>query len=211
MYKTAKIENRPKIAGALLSMALTSFLTGITEPIEFSFMFLAPILYLLHAILTGLSSVAACYLHILIGFGFSSGLIDYTLSWGLATNPELIIPLGIFLGAVYYFIFSWAIVKFDLPTMGRGEENIANEENSSDETALKYIESLGGAENIFELTNCATRLRLILKDAAQINEVELKKLGVKGIFKKGNAVQVIVGMQVEHIARDILLILNSKK
>ena len=211
MYKTAKIENRPKIAGALLSMALTSFLTGITEPIEFSFMFLAPILYLFHAILTGLSSVAAYYLHILIGFGFSSGLIDYTLSWGLATNPALVIPLGLVVGAVYYFIFSWAIVKFDLPTMGRHDEIISNEEISADETALKYIESLGGAENILELTNCATRLRLILNDAAKINEVELKKLGAKGIFKKGNAVQVIIGVQVEHVARDISEALHFKK
>lgn len=211
MYKTAKIENRPKIAGALLSMALTSFLTGVTEPVEFSFMFLAPILYLFHAILTGLSLAAAYYLHILIGFGFSAGFIDYTLNWGLATNPALVIPLGLVLGTIYYLVFSWTIVKFNLPTIGRYEENISNEKISEDEKALKYIENLGGAKNILELTNCATRLRLILKDTEKINETELKKLGAMGVVKKGNAVQVIVGLQVEHVSRDIQQILNSNK
>lgn len=203
MYKTAKIENRPKIAGALLSMALTSFLTGITEPIEFSFMFLAPILYLFHAILTGVSLAAAYYLHILIGFGFSSGFIDYTLSWGLATNPALIIPLGLVLGTLYYFIFTWAIVKFNLPTMGRYDEKISDEKIPTSEVAKNYVENLGGAENISELTNCATRLRLILKDAEKINEPALKSLGAMGVIKKGNAVQIVVGTQVEHVANDI--------
>ena len=89
-------------------------------------------------------------------------------------------------------------------------KNISAEKISADETALKYVENLGGAENILELTNCATRLRLILNDATKINESELKKLGAKGIIKNGNAVQVIIGVQVEHVARDILQILNSK-
>ncbi len=211
IYKTAKPENRSKIAGALASMAFTSFLTGVTEPIEFSFMFLAPALYVIHAILTGLSMAILYSLKILAGFGFSAGFIDYFLNWGLATNPALIIPIGLIFGGAYYFLFSWAIVKFNLQTMGRyDEKNISAEKISADETALKYVENLGGAENILELTNCATRLRLNLNDATKINESELKKLGAKGIIKNGNAVQVIIGVQVEHVARDILQILNSK-
>lgn len=211
IYKTAKPENRSKIAGALASMAFTSFLTGVTEPIEFSFMFLAPALYVIHAILTGLSMAILYSLKILAGFGFSAGFIDYFLNWGLATNPALIIPIGLIFGGAYYFLFSWAIVKFNLQTMGRyDEKNISAEKISADETALKYVENLGGSENILELTNCATRLRLILNDATKINESELKKLGAKGIIKNGNAVQVIIGVQVEHVARDILQILNSK-
>ena len=203
IYKTAKPENSSKIAGALMSIAFTSFLTGITEPIEFSFMFLSPALYFVHAILTGLSGAICYWLGILSGFGFSAGFIDYALNWGLGTKPELIIPIGLIFGAIYYFVFKWAILKFDLPTLGRYEEEILTENVEKDEIANKYIENLGGAENIIEIDNCATRLRLVLKDSSKINESELKKLGAKGIIRKGNAVQVIVGTQVEHLAKSM--------
>lgn len=204
IYKTAKVENKEKISGALLSIALTSFLTGITEPIEFAFMFLAPKLYLLHAVLTGLSLAVCNCFGVFSGFGFSAGLIDFVLNWGISTHPERIIPIGLIFAAIYYFVFSWAIVKFNLPTMGRYDEEISDEKNiSSDEKTLKFIENLGGKDNFVEILNCATRLRLTLKDAEKINEKELKKLGAMGIVKKGNAVQVIVGTQAEHIANDI--------
>ena len=210
MYKTAKIENRKKISGALLSIALTSFLTGITEPIEFSFMFLAPRLFFIHAILTGLSMAICNYFGILDGFGFSAGLIDFILNFGIATNPERIIPIGLFFAATYYFVFSFAIVKFNLPTIGRYDENISDEKNfSADEKILKFIENLGGKENLLEISNCATRLRLVLKDAEKINDDELKKLGALGIFKKGNAVQIVIGTQVEHFAKEIKSVVSS--
>lgn len=204
IYKAAKIENRPKISGALLSIALTAFLTGITEPIEFSFMFLAPRLYFVHAILTGLS-LAVCYqFGILAGFGFSAGLIDFILNWGISTHPERIILVGLFFAAVYYFVFSWAIVKFNLPTMGRYNEKISAEKDiSADEKIFQFVENLGGKNNFVEISNCTTRLRLVLKDAEKINEDELKKLGAIEIIRKNNAVQVIIGTQAEHIAKEI--------
>ena len=203
-YKTAKPENKEKVSGALMSIALTSFLTGITEPVEFAFMFLAPRLYFLHAILTGLSSAVCNYFGVLDGFGFSAGFIDFVLNWGIATHPERIIPIGLFFAAVYYFVFTWAIVKFDLPTMGRLDEEISDEKNfSADEKILKLVENLGGKDNLAEISNCATRLRLVVKDAEKINDDELKKLGAMGIIKKGNAIQIIVGTQAEHIANDM--------
>ena len=204
MYRTAKIENRPKIAGLLASMALTSFFTGITEPIEFSFMFLAPILYGLHAILTGLSLAVTYSFGILQGFGFSAGLIDYVLTWGLATNPALIIPIGIIFGAIYYAIFSWAIVKFNLPTIGRYEENISETAGNVEGRTLEIIAALGGKENLLEVSNCVTRLRLKMRDTNLVDEEKLKSLGAKGVIRKGNAVQVIFGLQAEKIADEIV-------
>lgn len=205
MYRTAKPENRPKISGMLISIALTSFLTGITEPIEFSFMFLAPALYFFHAVLTGLSMAICHYFGILAGCTFSMGLVDYVLNWGISTHPERIIPIGLIFAAVYYFVFTWAIVKFNLPTIGRYEEEVSEGEKniSADEKILQMIESLGGKDNFAEISNCATRLRLILNDANKIDEAELKKLGALGVIRKNNAVQVIIGTQAEHIASEI--------
>lgn len=199
MYRTARPENRPKIAGALASMALTSFLTGITEPIEFSFMFLAPQLYVLHALLTGLSMFVCHAAGILIGFGFSAGFIDFVLNWKLATRPELILPIGLAFGAVYYVVFSFAIVKFNLPTIGRVDEEIS----SGDDFANMIVDGLGGHENLLTVGNCATRLRVTVKDASKVDEKILKSAGAKGVFVKGNAIQVVIGTQVEFVAAEI--------
>ncbi|MBR1807262.1 MAG: PTS transporter subunit EIIC [Selenomonadaceae bacterium] len=199
MYRTARPENRPKIAGALASMALTSFLTGITEPIEFSFMFLAPQLYVLHALLTGLSMFVCHAAGILIGFGFSAGFIDFVLNWKLATRPELILPIGLAFGAVYYVVFSFAIVKFNLPTIGRVDEEIS----SGDDFANMIVDGLGGHENLLTVGNCATRLRVTVKDASKVDEKLLKSAGAKGVFVKGNAIQVVIGTQVEFVAAEI--------
>lgn len=209
MYRTAKIENRPKVAGLLASMAFTSFLTGITEPLEFSFMFLAPILYGIHAILTGVIMAITYELGILQGFGFSAGLIDYVLTWGLATNPALIIPIGIIFGVIYYFIFSWAIVKFNLPTIGRYEEKISETSSNVESNALEIISALGGKENLLEVSNCVTRLRLKVRDKNLVDDEKLKFLGAKGVIRKCNAVQVIMGLQAEHIANEILKFLKA--
>ncbi len=209
MYKSAKIENRSKVAGALASMAFTAFLTGITEPIEFSFMLLAPILYGIHALLTGLIMAATYALGVLQGFGFSAGLIDYVLTFGLATNSALIIPIGLICGAIYYSIFRWAIEKFNLPTIGRYEEKISAQVNVENNT-LEIIAALGGRENLLEISNCVTRLRLKVRDTNLIDDEKLKSLGAKGVIRKGNAVQVVMGLQAEHIANEILKSLKHK-
>ena len=198
MYRAAKPENRPKIAGALASVAFTSFLTGITEPIEFMFMFLAPALYAVHAVLTGLALSVSYAFGVLHGFGFSAGFIDYILSWGLATKPILIIPLGLVFGVVYYVIFSWAIRHYDIPTIGRYDEETA-EAGSMDLSTqtLQLAEKLGGAANLETVSSCITRLRLTVKDPERIDEAGLKALGAKGVIRKGQNVQVIVGTQAE--------------
>ena len=144
IYHTAKAENRAKVAGALASMAFTSFLTGITEPIEFSFMFLAPILYVIHAILTGISMIVCYEAGVLVGFGFGPCFIDYVLNYGISTRPELIIPVGLGIGAIYYAIFRYAIVKLNLATLGREEENSAEKISDSGDLADKMIKGRGG-------------------------------------------------------------------
>lgn len=204
MYRTAKVENRPKIAGALASMALTSFLTGITEPIEFSFMFLAPQLYFLHAILTGLSMFVCQELGILVGCGFSPSLIDLVLNWGISTRPAMILPIGLMFGIIYYLVFSFVIVKFNLPTIGRGDsENSSPETSNTNEFTDAIISGLGGLKNLLDVQNCATRLRVKVKDASKVDKKILMSAGAKGVIVKGNAIQVIIGTQVEFVADEI--------
>lgn len=204
IYRTAKPENRPKIAGALISMAFTSFLTGITEPIEFSFMFLAPVLYMVHAFLFGVSMFVCHEAGVLIGCSFSMGFVDYLLNWGLATNPELIIPIGIVFGLLYYVIFTQVIVYFDLPTLGRYEDNIVEDTANDTEIAEAIIKSLGGVKNIVTIDNCVTRLRLTIKDPALFDEKILKSLGsIKGVLSQDTAIQIIVGFRAESVANEI--------
>ena len=204
MYRTANPENRAKVAGVLASMAFTSFLTGITEPPEFSFMFLAPALYVVHAILTGTTMWICHAAGILAGFGFSAGFIDYVLNFGIATRPELILPIGLAFGAVYYIVFSWAIVKFNLPTLGRYAEEISADKTSDgDNFAKKILAGLGGAENLVDVGNCATRLRVTVKNSSKVDEKILRAAGAKGVFKKGDAIQVVIGTQVEFVADEI--------
>lgn len=204
MYRTAKVENRPKIAGALASMALTSFLTGITEPIEFSFMFLAPQLYFLHAILMGLSMFVCQELGILVGCSFSPSLIDLILNWGISTNPAMVIPIGLMFGVIYYFVFSWAIEKFNLPTLGRGDAETSSIAKSDvSEFTAEIVKGLGGTENLLQVGNCATRLRVKVKDVSKVDKKFLMTAGAKGVIVKGDAVQVIIGTQVEFVADEI--------
>lgn len=204
IYRTAKPQNRPKIAGALASMALTSFLTGITEPIEFSFMFLAPALYVAHAFLFGVSMFICNAADVLIGCSFSMGFVDYVLNWGLATNPEMIIPIGIVFGLLYYVIFSQVIIYFDLPTLGRYEEDMADDNLSDREIAVAIVKTLGGKKNLALIDNCVTRLRLTVNDPAQVDEKSLKAIGgVNGIFRKETAVQIILGFRAESVANEL--------
>lgn len=204
MYRTAKVENRPKIAGALVSMALTSFLTGITEPIEFSFMFLAPQLYIVHAILTGLSLFVCSASGVLVGAGFSPSLIDLVLNWGISTKPAMVIPIGLMFGVMYYFVFSWAIEKFNLPTIGRGDAETSSIAKSDvSEFTAEIVKGLGGTENLLQVGNCATRLRVKVKDVSKVDKKFLMSSGAKGVIVKGDAVQVIIGTQVEFVADEI--------
>jgi PTS system N-acetylglucosamine-specific IIC component len=204
MYVCAKKENKAMVGGALFSVGLTAFLCGITEPIEFMFMFLAPVLYVIHAVLTGLSLVICNMLGIRDSFTFSAGLFDYILNWGKAAHPALIIPVGLAFAAVYFFLFVFFIKKFDLKTPGR-EEDIETESFSTlvgkhgfDELATQYIDLLGGKDNIKEINSCITRVRLVLNSNKSLDENAFKSLGASGILKAGTQVtQIIVGTKAE--------------
>ncbi|TDT70559.1 PTS system N-acetylglucosamine-specific IIC component [Hypnocyclicus thermotrophus] len=206
MYTTAKKENKKRVAGVLFSVAFTAFLTGVTEPIEFMFMFLAPGLYLIHAILTGISMALTAAMGIRHGFGFSAGAIDYFLNMNLATKGWLLIPVGLVFGLVYYFIFVFTIKAFDLATPGREDdmEDIEEERGTSSNLSRKVLEALGGKENLTSVDSCITRLRLEVKNQDIINENELKRLGAKGVLKpSATSVQVIFGAKAEIIAQEI--------
>lgn len=218
MLTTAKTTAKKATAGLLLSIALTSFLTGITEPIEFSFMFLAFPLYILHAVLTGLSMVVMNVLQVKLGFTFSAGLFDYLLSYGLGHNGLYLLPVGLAYGALYYALFVWVIKKWNLPTPGR-EESAAPLPAAALGTApqaqtaapqplsraAKYIAALGGKANIKTLDSCATRLRLEVFNSDLVDTAALKQLGARGVVKAaGGMVQVVIGPDVELISAEIL-------
>ncbi|SHF17717.1 N-acetylglucosamine-specific PTS transporter subunit IIBC [Clostridium fallax] len=211
MITTAKKENRKKVTGLLLSMAVTSFLTGVTEPIEFSFMFLAPVLYVIHALLTGASLAITNFLGMRDGFGFSAGLTDYLLNFNIATNPLGIALVGLIFAALYYVIFVFCIKKFNLKTPGREEEYFDDESELEksvpitassplDEKAAVILEALGGKENIDNLDACVTRIRVTVKDASKVNESAFKKVGANGMIKVGeNNLQIVMGAQADPI------------
>ncbi len=208
MYRAAPPARRKEVAGLYFSMALTSALTGITEPIEFTFIFLAPLLYLVHAVLTGLSMVVMDLLQVKLGFGFSAGLIDYVLNYGIATNPLLLLPVGLVYFAIYYFAFSFVIRRFDLATPGRGAE--ATPAPSADMQAGEgarghaWLEALGGAANIVQLGACTTRLRLILRDPERVDHAALTALGARGTIRPtADTLQVIVGPTAELLCAEI--------
>jgi N-acetylglucosamine PTS system EIICBA or EIICB component len=206
MYRAARPGRRKAVAGLLASMAFTSFLTGITEPIEFTFMFLAPVLYGLHALLTGAALVLMNVLGIRLGFGFSAGLFDYALNYGLATRPLWLLPVGALYFAVYYGIFRACITAFNLQTPGRdaAEEDTAPALAPGTDRAAAFVQALGGAENLTTVDACATRLRLTVVSQDAIDERALKQLGARATVKvSSNALQVILGPIADHIAGEI--------
>ena len=208
MYRNALPERRKVMGGIFLSMALTSFLTGVTEPIEFAFMFLAPLLYLLHALLTGLSMAITNALNIHLGFTFSGGFIDMVLGWGRSTNGWLVIPVGLAYAVVYYAVFDFCIRRFNLKTPGR--EDVASAEKSvltENERAAAYIKALGGAENLVTVGACTTRLRLEMVDRNKASDADLKALGAMAVVRpgKGGSLQVVVGPLADSIADEIRL------
>lgn len=215
MYHEAKPENKKLVGGLLFSAALTSFLTGITEPIEFSFLFVAPILYGIHCVFAGLSFMIMNMLDVRIGMTFSGGAIDFTAfgilpgTDGFQTKWPLVIVVGAVFAVIYYFGFRFFIRKFNLMTPGR---DVATEDENKEkninlgqrELAVLVLAALGGKENLISVDACITRLRLEVKDAAKVNDAELKKLGAAGVLKVGkNGVQAIFGSKAQFIANDI--------
>jgi len=207
MYRTATQARRAAAGGLLFSMALTSFLTGVTEPIEFAFMFLAPVLYAIHAVLTGVSMVVMHALGVHLGFGFSAGLFDYVLNFSLSTRPLMLIPVGLGYFALYYFLFKFCIERFDLKTLGREPEGTAVAGTgaiNASSPALAWIRALGDSGNLRSVEACTTRLRLVLNDVNRIDEPALSALGSRGVLRLAEgAVQVVVGPIADQLASEI--------
>lgn len=208
MYRAALPERRKAVGGLLFSLALTSLLTGVTEPIEYSFMFLAPALYVVHAVLTGAAMVVMDLAGVKLGFGFSAGLFDYVLNFGKATKPLLLIPVGLVYFALYYGIFSWAIRRFDLKTPGReAEAPTVAEATPGTAPASRgeaFARALGGAANLIEVGACTTRLRLIVADQSAVDDAALKALGAHGILRPSDrALQVVLGPIADVVAVEI--------
>jgi PTS system N-acetylglucosamine-specific IIC component len=212
MYRAALPSRRKAVGGLLLSMALTAFLTGVTEPIEFSFMFLAPALYAIHAILTGVAMVVMNALNIKLGFGFSAGLFDYVLNWNKATHPLWLLPVGLVYFGLYYGLFRFAIRAFDLKTLGREEDDTEIIDSAAAETdrGRAYAAALGGSANISTVDACTTRLRLIVADGTAVDDKALKALGARGIVRpSANALQVVLGPIADQVAGEIRAALAS--
>jgi N-acetylglucosamine PTS system EIICBA or EIICB component len=207
MYHTARPERREAVGGMLLSMAATAFLTGVTEPIEFSFMFLAPVLFGLHALLTGLAMVLMDALRIRLGYGFSAGLFDYVLNFGKATRPLWLIPVGLAYGGLYYSLFRFFILRFDLGTPGREDDPVGMEVASrapGADTGEAFAAALGGPANLIEVGACTTRLRLAMVDNTAIDEPALRRLGAKGFVRPAaGALQVVLGPTADQTAGEI--------
>ncbi len=232
----------PKVAaGILLSAAFASFLTGITEPIEFAFLFVAPVLFVIHALLTGTALAVCTALGIRIGFGFSAGLIDYVLNFRApnTTQPLLLLVVGLVYAVLYYFLFSFFITRFNLGTPGRGEASTGlsadwilpesqrgpkptttpktavaadtKPEDRDDVLASSILGALGGKDNVQSVEGCITRLRLFVNDADQINDAQLKALGASGVIKRGKIAQVVMGTQSDRIASRINTLLKKSR
>jgi PTS system N-acetylglucosamine-specific IIC component len=209
MYVTAKTTRKKVAAGLLMSGAVSAFVVGVTEPLEFSFMFLAPVLYLIHAIFMGISLAVSALLPVRMGFGFSGGAIDLLLGWvnPMAQNPWIILVMGVFWFFVYFLVFRFVILRFKLKTPGREDDEelpAAEASGSADErylaTAGRFLTALGGKENVLELENCATRLRMELADVARADEAALKRAGAAGTMKPGGrSFQVIYGTNVQFV------------
>lgn len=215
MYTTAKTSRKKLAAGILLSAAIASFFVGVTEPLEFSFMFLAPVLFVIHALFMGISMAVTAALPVRMGFGFSGGFIDLLLGWNnpMAQNPWAIPLMGIFWFVVYFLVFRFVILRFHLKTPGREDGDPETDEvttagdgsavSSNDRyvvTGDHFLSALGGPANILELENCATRLRMELDDVSRADEQALKRAGAAGVIKPGgHSYQVIYGLNVQFV------------
>ncbi len=215
IYHEARPERKIVVGGLMASAALTAFLTGITEPIEFSFLFVAPVLFGIHTIFAGLSFMTMHLLNVKIGMTFSGGLIDYIL-FGLInpqTNAWLVIPVGLVFAVIYYFGFRFAIRKFNLKTPGREVEDESDGETQGKTSDLPYdiLDAMGGKENISHLDACITRLRVSVNDIGNVDKNRLKKLGASGVLEVGNNIQAIFGPRSETIKGQMKDIMEGKR
>jgi PTS system N-acetylglucosamine-specific IIC component len=235
MYQTAKPKRKKEIKSLMMAAGFASFLTGVTEPLEFSFMFVAPVLYIVHAILTGISLAVSAFFNWTAGFGFSAGLIDFVLSsrLPLANNPYMLILQGVVFGFLYYIIFRFLIIKFNIQTPGRESEGI--ELGNNDEMTERFTDSysdnyneidtkekisttnekfvntakiiytgLGEAENIVNIENCTTRLRIEVKDMDKVDIERIKKADVVGVKVTGPyTLQIVIGLQVQFVWEEL--------
>lgn len=222
MYHCARPSQRKKAGGLLLSASLTSILTGITEPIEFTFLFQAPPLFLIHALLAGSAYVIAQVLHITIGLTFSAGAIDFFLFGILQGNSKtnwVVVPIiGLIYFILYYMIFKYVIKRYDFKTMGRGEDTeIPTKKDYSRKKSLdvdssvshSIVDALGGISNILDVDTCTTRLRATLRDPSLVDEEALKQTGAAGIYLRGEGIQVTYGPHVVIIMSEIKQILRE--
>ena len=211
---TARPAQKAKVASIMGAAAFASFFTGVTEPIEFAFMFVAPVLYLLHAVLTGISLFISATMHWIAGFGFSAGFVDLFLSsrMPMAVKWYMLIIQGIAFFAIYYFSFKFLIEKMNLMTPGRNPEEDIEEEilldsvvagNIHSQTAAKLLEALGGKENLVSVDNCATRLRLEVKDSDKINTALVKKYSSGVLMPSKTTAQIVIGPQVQFVADEL--------
>ncbi|SDM88204.1 PTS system D-glucose-specific IIA component, Glc family /PTS system D-glucose-specific IIB component, Glc family /PTS system D-glucose-specific IIC component, Glc family [Fictibacillus solisalsi] len=216
MYHEARPEHKKVVAGIMGSAALTSFLTGITEPLEFTFLFVAPVLFGIHAIFAGLSFMTMQLLNVKIGMTFSGGVIDYLLFGVLPGRTAwwLVIPVGLVLAVIYYFGFRFAIRKWDLKTPGREvvDDEVETNVSASNEGSLaaNILEGLGGKGNIRDLDACITRLRVAVNDAKNVDKDRLKKLGASGVLEMGNNIQAIFGTRSDTLKSEIKDIMDGK-
>lgn len=221
---TAKPENRLKVSGIMASGALTAFLTGITEPLEFTFLFVAPMLYFIHAVMVGSAFAVINFFGAHIGYTFSQGAIDFALFYAIDTKPWIVFILGPVYAVLYYVVFRFVITFFDMKTPGR-EDDTAPAAAGTAETAQaaaaggeagkmamaqKLVKAFGGRENIENLDACITRLRLILKDPAKADDSKLKSLGATGVMRVGNGVQAVFGTMSENLKTDMEEFLRTK-
>lgn len=226
MYKTARPEKKKIVGSLLLSAALTSMITGITEPLEFTFLFVAPLMYAVHCVLAGLSYMLMHILNVGVGMTFSGGLIDMTLFGVLQGNAKThwiwIVVVGLIYAVVYYFVFYFMITKMNLKTPGREPDDVepklyrrsdVNEakaakakgadKRASDVVSAMILKGLGGKDNLSDVDCCATRLRVTVNDASKVTDDMLKASGASGVIHKGNGVQVIYGPKVSVIKSDL--------
>lgn len=226
MYKTARPEKKKVVGSLLLSAALTSMITGITEPLEFTFLFVAPLMYAVHCVLAGLSYMLMHILNVGVGMTFSGGLIDMTLFGILQGNSKThwiwIVVVGLIYAVVYYFVFYFMITKMNLKTPGREPDDVepklyrrsdvneakavkvkSTDKRASDVVSAMILKGLGGKDNLSDVDCCATRLRVTVNDASKVMDDMLKASGASGVIHKGNGVQVIYGPKVSVIKSDL--------
>ncbi|HCX1818173.1 TPA: PTS transporter subunit IIABC [Staphylococcus aureus] len=212
IYHTAKPENKKVVAGLMGSAALTSFLTGITEPLEFSFLFVAPLLFFIHAVLDGLSFLTLYLLDLHLGYTFSGGFIDYFLLGILPNKTQwwLVIPVGLVYAVIYYFVFRFLIVKLKYKTPGREDKQSQAATASATELPYAVLEAMGGKANIKHLDACITRLRVEVNDKSKVDVPSLKDLGASGVLEVGNNMQAIFGPKSDQIKHEMQQIMNGQ-